>query len=271
MSNTQDHDEIDFSALQGALAGTWSIEREIGRGGMGVVFLARDVSLDRPVAIKVLHPHLARRADARDRFLAEARTAGRLSHPHIVPIYAVGETGDVVYFVMGLVDGESLGAGIRREGPIAAEKATNLIREIGWALAHAHAMGVLHRDITLDNVLVERQTGRAVLVDFGIAAEVERAGAMPLVGTPAYIAPELIHGDPPSVQSDLYALAVMSWATLAGRLPFDAPESAATLMLHVTAAIPSLANAAPATPSRIVRAIERSLAKDPSARPIDTE
>lgn len=271
MIDAPDHDEIDFPALQGTLAGTWSIEREIGRGGMGVVYLARDVSLDRPVAIKVLHPRLARRAEARDRFLAEARTGGRLSHPHVVPIYSVDATGDIVYFVMGLVDGESLGAQIRRAGPLAASQATAVIREVGWALAHAHAMGVLHRDVTLDNVLIERRTGHAFLVDFGIAAEVERTHGVSLVGTPAYIAPELIHGEPPSVQSDLYALAVMSWATLAGRLPFDGPDNAATLMLHVTADIPSLASAAPATPSRVVRAIERSLSKNPAGRPIDTE
>ena len=256
----------EFAALQSALAGTYSVERELGRGGMGVVFLARDVSLDRPVAIKVLRPELAAREELRERFLHEARTGARLSHPNIVPIFAVDEAAGFVYFVMGLVDGESAGARVRRQGPLPAQDVEGIIRDIGWALAHAHAMGIVHRDVTLDNILIERSTGRALLADFGIAADIERDGDSVLVGTPAYLAPELIHGAAPGPLTDLYAFGVTAWALLAGRLPFTGSDTAAVLVKHVVEAPPSLAAAAPGASARLVRAIERALAKDPVAR-----
>jgi hypothetical protein len=257
---------VDFTAFQAALAGTYSVERELGRGGMGTVFLARDVSLDRPVAIKVLHAKLAVREELRERFLREARTGARLSHPNIVPIYAVDEAAGFVYFVMGLVDGESTGARLRRQGPLPTAEVEGILGDIGWALAHAHAMGIVHRDVTLDNILIERSTGRALLADFGIAAEVDRGGEGPLVGTPAYLAPELIQGGAPSPQSDMYALGVSAWALLAGRLPFAGDDTAAILVQHVTEAPPSLAAAAPGASARLVRAVERALSKEPATR-----
>ncbi|MEO5800951.1 MAG: serine/threonine-protein kinase [Gemmatimonadales bacterium] len=260
-----------LEAVQDALAGAWSLERVLGIGGMGTVFLARDVSLDRPVAIKVLHPDLAARVDQRERFLREARTGARLSHPHIVPIYAVDELGGVVFFVMGLVDGESLGSRLRREGPVSGADAERILHEVGWGLAYAHAMGIVHRDVTLDNILLERNTGRALLADFGIAAEVDRAEAGPLLGTPAYLAPELIRGESAGPVSDIYALGITAWTMLAGRFPFDGEDTAAVLLQHVTAPLPSLASAAPATSPRVVRAIERCLERDPAARPESVE
>ena len=259
-------DELDFAGLQDALAGVYSLESRLGQGGMGVVYLGRDVALDRPVAIKVLRPELAARPDQRERFLAEARTGARLSHPLIVPIFAVAEAAGWVYFVMGVVAGESLGERVRRAGPVPTSEGERILREVGWALAYAHAMGILHRDVTLDNILIERSTARAMLVDFGIAAEIDRAGEASLVGTPAYLAPELIHGDPPSVQSDVYALGITAWAMLAGRLPFVGDDAAAVLLQQVQAPVPSLASAAPGASPRLVAAIERCLAKDPTAR-----
>ena len=261
-----DKDELDFAGLQDALAGVYSLESRLGQGGMGVVYLGRDVALDRPVAIKVLRPELAARPDQRERFLAEARTGARLSHPHIVPIFAVAEAAGWVFFVMGVVAGESLGERVRRAGPVPTSEGERILREVGWALAYAHAMGILHRDVTLDNILIERNTARAMLVDFGIAAEIDRAGEASLVGTPAYLAPELIHGDPPSVQSDVYALGITAWAMLAGRLPFVGDDAAAVLLQQVQAPVPSLASAAPGASPRLVAAIERCLAKDPAAR-----
>ncbi len=261
-----DDTELELAVIGAALAGTYSMERELGRGGMGTVFLARDVSLDRPVAIKVMHAALAARDELRERFLREARTGARLSHPNIVPIYAVDETAGFVYFVMGLVDGESAGMRLRRQGPLPTTEVEGIIRDVGWALAHAHAMGIVHRDVTLDNILIERSTGRALLADFGIAAEIDRGGEGPLLGTTAYLAPELIHGDPPSPQSDLYALGVTAWALLAGRLPFTGDDTASILVKQVAEAPPSLADAAPGASARLVRAIERALAKDPAAR-----
>ncbi len=270
MTPGDDRDDT-FMVLQEALAGRWSLESELGRGGMATVYLARDVALDRPVAIKVLHPALASRLDQRERFLREARTGARLSHPHIVPIYAVGEAAGLVYFVMGFVDGESVATRIRRQGPLDAAEAEGILRETGWALGYAHAMGVLHRDITLDNILLERTTGRAVLVDFGIAAEMSGDGDVALVGTPAVIAPELLHGTAPSVRSDLYALGVTGWAMLAGRYPYVGDDAAAILLQHATAPVPSLDAAAPAVSRRLAAAIEGCLAKDPDARPESVE
>src|SRR5829696_8731701 len=127
---TQPTDE--FLELQAALAGEYSLQRELGRGGMGIVYLARDVQLDRDVAIKVLPSHLARTADSRQRFVREARTAAGLSHPHIVPIHRVGEAGGFVFFLMSYVEGETLGDRLRREGPLAPSHAARVLREIAW-------------------------------------------------------------------------------------------------------------------------------------------
>lgn len=267
MTALPNDDGARFEHLQNALAGTWSIERELGRGGMGTVYLARDVALDRPVAIKVLHPALAADPEQRERFLREARTGARLSHPHIVPIYAVEAQDDLVYFVMGLVDGENLGDRIRREGPLRGEDAERILREVAWALSYAHAMGIVHRDVTIENILLERQTGRAVLADFGIAAAVDREGADALLGTPSYIAPEVIQGAPATPASDLYALGVTGWTMLAGHTPFMADDTSALLLKHLTEPLPPLLRAAPGTSSRLARALEAAMAKDPAERP----
>jgi len=264
-------DAIGFERLQDALAGTWSIERELGRGGMGTVYLARDVALDRPVALKVLHPTLAADPEQRERFLREARTGARLSHPHIVPIYAVEAQDDLVYFVMGLVDGENLGDRIRREGPLRGEDAERILREVAWALSYAHAMGIVHRDVTIENILLERQTGRAVLADFGIAAAVDREGEEALLGTPSYIAPEVIQGAAATPASDLYALGVTGWTMLAGHTPFMADDTSALLLKHLTEPVPPLLRAAPGTSSRLARALEAAMAKDPAERPDGAE
>lgn len=260
-------DTIAFERLQESLAGTWSIERELGRGGMGTVYLARDVALDRPVALKVLHPALAADPEQRDRFLREARTGARLSHPHIVPIYAVEAQDDLVYFVMGLIDGESVGDRLRREGPLRGEDAERILREVAWALSYAHAMGIIHRDVTIENILLERQTGRAVLADFGIAAAVDRDGEEPLLGTPSYIAPEVIQGAQATAASDLYALGVTGWTMLVGHTPFMADDTPALLLKQLTEPVPPLVRAAPGTSSRLARALEAAMAKDPAERP----
>src|SRR2546429_1363034 len=137
----------EFLALQELLAGRYSIERELGRGGMGIVLLARDVALDRPVAIKLLPPYLASRPDERERFLQEARTAAGLAHPNIVPIHLVESRGDLVFFVMGFVDGETLRDRVERAGPLSPRLAMKLLQEVAWALGAAHQRGVIHRDV----------------------------------------------------------------------------------------------------------------------------
>lgn len=262
-------DQGPFIALQRALLGRFSLERELGRGGMGTVYLARDLALDRIVAIKALHPELAARADARERFLREARVAARLMHPNIVPVYAVEAIEGYTVIVMAYVDGESLGARLRRRGPLAPDQAERMLREIGWALSYAHASGVLHRDITLENILMERGTDRALLADFGLARETRSAESGPLLGTPAYLAPEVIRGDPSTARSDLYALGIVGWAALVGEPPFTGETAGAVLARQLVQPVPPLAPRASGASRRLVGAIERCLAKDPDDRPVD--
>src|SRR5213594_150057 len=153
-----------------ALGSSYTVEGELGRGGMGVVYKARDERLKRQVAIKVLPPELAFREEIRIRFLREAETAARLSHPHIVPIHSVGEGPDgLVYFVMAYVDGESVAAKLKRRGSLPAEESRRIMQETADALGAAHALGIIHRDVKPDNILLEGSRGRVVVTDFGIA------------------------------------------------------------------------------------------------------
>ncbi len=257
----------EFIALQESLLGRYSLERELGRGGMGTVYLARDVTLDRPVAIKFLRADLATDRGARSRFLHEARTAARLAHPHIVPIYAVAAEGSRPFLVMALVDGETLGARVRRRGALPPDAGERLLRELAWALGYAHAQGVVHRDLTLENVLIERDSGRALLGDFGLATALETVESQPCFGTPGYLAPEVIRGEPATTASDLYALGVVVWHALAGRAPFDADTPAALLAKHLVQQAPPLAPLARGASRRLVAAVEQCLAKDADARP----
>src|SRR5215212_1651234 len=263
---TQPTDE--FLQLQAALAGEYSLERELGRGGMGVVYLARDVQLDRDVAIKVLPAHLARTAESRERFVREARTAAGLSHPHIVPIHRVGEAtapaahdapggardadGGFVFFVMSYVEGETLGERLRREGPLPPADAARVLREVAWALAYAHGRGIVHRDVKPDNILVEAGTGRALVTDFGIAhggahASVETDPGK-IMGTAHFISPEQAANESIDGRSDIYALGVVGYLAVSGRLPFEAPNLPALLVRQATEAPPSVVRAAPGMP-----------------------
>ena len=259
----------EFLALQGALAGRYSLERELGRGGMGVVFLARDVALDRPVAIKLLPPAQAALPDLRDRFLREARTSAKLSHPNIVPIFAVEEVGAFVLFVMAYVDGETLGDRIRRRGPLAPPAAARMLQEVAWALAYAHLRGVVHRDIKPDNILLEKETGRALVTDFGIAFAGTPSGLTgvgEILGTAQYMSPEQACGEPVDGRSDLYSLGVVGFYALSTRHPFEAPDTPALLAMHITRPAPPLASVAPGIPGRLAQAVDRCLAKSPADR-----
>ena len=270
---TQPSDE--FLELQAALAGEYSLQRELGRGGMGVVYLARDVQLDRDVAIKVLPSHLARAAESRERFVREARTAAGLSHPHIVPIHRVGEAGGFVFFVMGYVEGETLGERLRTRGPLPPADAARVLREVAWALAYAHGRGIVHRDVKPDNILLEAGTGRALVTDFGIAHGGGHAGPATgpgqVMGTAHFMSPEQAAGEPLDGRSDLYALGVVGYLAVSGRLPFEASNLPALLVRQATEAPPSVLRAAPGLPPALGTVIDRCLARDPDGRFADGE
>jgi serine/threonine-protein kinase len=264
----------EFLALQTALAGEYSLQRELGRGGMGVVYLARDVHLDRDVAIKVLPPDVALAAGSRDRFLREARTAAGLSHPHIVPIHRVGEAGGFVFFVMAFVDGETLGERLRRTGPLSPADATRLLREVAWALAYAHGRGVVHRDVKPDNILLEAGTGRALVTDFGIAQAggdaigdtVDERDASKVAGTVHFMSPEQAANAPVDGRSDLYALGVVGYLAVSGRLPFEASSLHALVLRQATERAPSVLHAAPGLPTSLGIAIDQCLAPQAADR-----
>jgi serine/threonine protein kinase len=164
-------DQFDslFLSFQSVIAGTYSLQRELARGGMGIVYLARDVRLDRPVAIKLLPPELGAQSQFRERFLREARTAAKLSHPYIVPIFAVDDIRDFVFFAMAYIEGETLAQRVASRGPLVPFDAARILREVAWALAYAHAQGVVHRDVKRANIVLDLGTGGAMVAVVGIA------------------------------------------------------------------------------------------------------
>ncbi len=235
---------------------------------MGVVWLARDVALDRPVAIKALLPELAGQQDLRERFLREARTAASLSHPNVVPIHIVEERGEVVLFVMGWVDGETLGARIDRVGRLTGAAVARMVQEVAWALAYAHRLGIVHRDIKPDNIMLERDSGRAMVMDFGIARPAVgiREAVAEVVGTAHYMSPEQATAEPVDGRSDIYSLGVTAFQALAGSVPFDGPSVTSVLAKQVTEAAPPIATLRPELPPALARAVDRCLAKEPADR-----
>ena len=257
--------------LAAALAPAYTVEGELGRGGMSVVYRARDVRLRRDVAIKILPPELAFVANVRERFMREAQTAARLAHPNIVPIYGVEEKDALVWIVMALVEGETLGERLTRERTLSATEATRILGSVTEALAYAHAHGVIHRDIKPDNILLERDSLRVLVTDFGIARAAEGDGRLTLtgvaVGTPTYMSPEQAMGEGEvDGRSDLYSLGVVGYQMLAGAPPFSANSTPALMLMQVTEPLPALAAKVPGAPLPLVHAIERALAKKPSDR-----
>ncbi|HEY3744969.1 MAG TPA: serine/threonine-protein kinase, partial [Gemmatimonadaceae bacterium] len=263
----------EFLDLQAALAGEYSLQREVGRGGMGIVYLARDVQLDRDVAIKVLPTHLARLSTARERFVQEARTAAGLSHPHIVPIHRVGEADGFVFFVMSYVEGQTLGERLREHGPLPPAEAARVMREVAWAIAYAHGRGIVHRDIKPDNILLEAGTGRAMVTDFGIA----HGGGNPgtdvgkIMGTAHFMSPEQGANKSVDGRSDIYSLGVVGYLAVSGRLPFEEASVPALIVRQSMDTPPPLASVAPGVPSALATAIDRCLDCDPDKRFPDGE
>ena len=259
--------------LKEALGAEYTIEGEIGRGGMGVVYRARDERLHRRVAVKVLPPELAFQKEIRERFTREAQTAARLSHPHIVPIHDVGEGAGVVYFIMGLVEGESLGGRLKRRGKLPADEVRRIMKETADALSAAHAVSIIHRDIKPDNILLEGPRGRVMVTDFGIAKAVSQVSGSTLtgvgvaIGTPQYMSPEQAAGERDlDGRSDLYSLGVVAYQMTSGELPFNAPTVAGILMKQITEPAPVLHETQNGVPEDLSLAIARCLEKDPEQR-----
>jgi len=263
----------EFLELQAALAGEYSIQRELGRGGMGIVYLAREVQLDRDVAIKVLPLHLAQIPASRERFMREARTAAGLSHPHIVPIHRVGEASGFVFFVMSYVEGETLGDRLRARGPLPPADAMRVMREVAWALAYAHGRGIVHRDVKPDNILLEASTGRALVTDFGIAhggAEAESPTDFgKIMGTEHFMSPEQATNASVDRRSDIYSLGVVGYLAVSGRLPVG--EANVPALFQATDAPTSVARVAPGIPPALAAVIDKCLDRDPYGRFQDGE
>jgi serine/threonine-protein kinase len=258
--------------LAAALGDAYSIEGEIGRGGMGVVYRARDERLKRLVAIKVLPPELAYRADIRSRFMREAETAARISHPNVVPIHSVGEADDLVYFVMGYVDGESLALRLKRRGRLSIEESRRICRETADALSAAHQQGVIHRDVKPDNILLEGTRGRVMVTDFGIAKALSAEGgtlteAGIAIGTPAFMSPEQAAGEREiDGRSDIYSLGVVSYQMITGELPFQAPTVPGLLMKQISEEPTPVDAKRPEIPHEFGQTVMRCLEKDPERR-----
>jgi serine/threonine protein kinase/uncharacterized small protein (DUF1192 family) len=253
-----------------AAGSNYLIEGEIGRGGMAVVYRGLDLRLHRPVAIKVLPPELAFNNDVRTRFLREAQTSAQLTHPNIVPIYTVNETEGIVYFVMALVDGESLAAVLAREPRRPVDQVRRVLCEVAEALEYAHSHGVIHRDIKPDNIIIDR-TGRPMVTDFGIARAAAAESRLTVtgvaVGTPAYMSPEQALGERElDGRSDIYSLGVVGYQMLCGETPFKATNTPAMLVKHVSEIPRPVRDRRPDAPSFLASVIDRALAKKPDDR-----
>src|SRR6478609_11780035 len=252
--------------ITAALGAQYRIDDEIGRGGMSIVYRAQDLRLNRQVAVKVLPPDLALDQAIRTRFTREAQTSAQLSHPHIVPIYDVGERDGIAYFVMALVTGGSLATHLVREPRQPVDEVRRILSEVADALGYAHLRGVIHRDIKPDNILLDRLTGRVMVTDFGIAWAMEAGARLTAtgiaVGTPTYMSPEQAVGERElDGRSDIYSTGVLGYQMLTGRVPFEAGNSMALLLKHVTERPKPIAELRSDTPRVLRETIERAMMK----------
>ncbi|MGH7512614.1 MAG: serine/threonine-protein kinase, partial [Gemmatimonadales bacterium] len=255
--------------LSDALQGRYAIERELGRGGMATVYLARDLKLERRVALKLLRPEL-RAALGPERFLREIDIAARLTHPNILPLYDAGEADGRLFYAMPYVEGESLRQRLAREPQLPVAEAVRIAGQVAAALAHAHGQGIVHRDIKPENILLAGD--HALVADFGIAKALDASRAEKLtesglsLGTPAYMSPEQGSGGMVDARSDLYALGCVTYEMLAGSPPFTGSTAQAILARHAVDPVPPLGTVRSTVPETVAYAIERALAKVPADR-----
>ena len=255
------------------LAGRYVLEREVGRGGMAIVYLARDVELERPVAVKLLDEGPASDPTLRKRFLREARVAARLSHPHVVTVYDAGDDGGRPYIVMEYVEGETLAQLLRRRGRLPPHEATALAAQAVAGLACAHAAGLVHRDVKPGNLIL-RSDGTLKVADFGIARAAEataltQAGAV--LGTAAYLSPEQAAGGEVTAATDVYSLGCVLYELLGGRPPYELDSLAELVTKQAEGAITPLRGAATEVSPRLEELVMRCLARNPAFRPSAAE
>ncbi|HEY5062764.1 MAG TPA: serine/threonine-protein kinase [Gemmatimonadaceae bacterium] len=258
--------------VERVLSPHYELDCEIGRGGMGVVYRAKDRRLKRTVAIKVLPPELAFRSDIKTRFLREAETAAQLNHPNIVDIYAVDEMENIVFFVMAYITGDNLAKRLHDHGALSVDETRRTLRDVADALAYAHERGVVHRDIKPDNILIDQQSGRPMVTDFGIARAVSdgdsRLTATGIaIGTPTYMSPEQAAGERSiDGRSDLYSLGILGYQMLTGEPPFVANSTPAMLVKHISERPTPVEQRRADVPQDLARVVMTLLEKDPANR-----
>lgn len=255
--------------LQAAIGDGYVVEGRLGAGGFAVVYQVRDVNLKRKLAVKVLSPDLIASHSVLERFRREAETVAQLSHPHIVKLHFIGQKDDLVYIVMEMVDGGSLWDRLQREGKLPIDEAARIFSEVAGALAHAHKRGVVHRDIKPQNVLLDAESGRAMVTDFGIARTAEGGSLTAtgmVVGTPAYLSPEQVTGEPSDHRADIYALGVMMYEMVAGQPPFTGATPTAVLMKRLSGPPEPLRSVRPDTPAALEELVDACLATNPNER-----
>ena len=255
--------------LQAALGDGYAVEGQLGAGGFAVVYLVRDVHLKRKLAAKVLSPDVIASHSVLERFRREAETVAQLSHPHIVPLHFIGQKDDLVYLVMEAIDGGSLADRLEREKRLPIDDAARIFSEVASALAHAPKRGVVHRDIKPQNVLIDAESGRSLVTDFGIARTSEGGSLTAtgmVVGTPAYLSPEQVTGEPSDHRADIYALGVMMYEMLAGEPPFTGATPTAVLMKRLAGPPESLKKLRPEVPDTLAELVDACLATNPNER-----
>jgi serine/threonine-protein kinase len=257
------------SAMIGTvLSGRYRLEAKLGSGGMSTVYLARDQTLDRPVAVKVMHREMSEQADQLERFRQEARSVAKLSHPNVVSVIDAGEDGGHPYIVFEYVEGETLKQRIGRDGALAPQEAIAYAIEIARGLSVAHARNMVHRDIKPQNVLIDAE-GRAKLTDFGISRQLEQDGMTAtgrVLGTTDYVAPEQAMGRKVDPRSDIYSLGVVLYEMLVGQVPFQAESQVGVAMKHVNEELPDVQRRRPELSAAVALVVERAAAKDPNER-----